>query len=104
MLTSPYMKLPSFKKFDPQDFLRDLSSPQKQIPILKYVNKRNSIILYERFVRSPNFLPWFNKERLYEQKRASEAKKYAIYNFNVADAIADLNTNQCKQIYLKIEK
>ena len=60
---SPYARLPSFKKFDPQDFLRDLGSPSKSIPIAKYSSKRNAIILYERFIKGANFLPWFNEAR-----------------------------------------
>ena len=91
---SPYARLPSFKKFDPQDFLRDLGTPSKQIPIAKYTSKRKSIILYERFINSANFLPWFNEARAKEMEYAEERRKEAIYNFDVTEAIEDLDATK----------
>mmetsp|Transcript_25908 Transcript_25908/g.36104 ORF Transcript_25908/g.36104 Transcript_25908/m.36104 type:complete len:536 (+) Transcript_25908:2-1609(+) len=62
---NPYLELPYLPKFEEQEFLKDVRLHVDQFPIkgLKMQRKNKMVTLYRRFLRSPNFIPWFSSQR-----------------------------------------
>eukprot|EP00466_Bigelowiella_natans_P019437 jgi/Bigna1/85735/estExt_fgenesh1_pg.C_50384 len=63
---NPYFALPYLPPFKEQAFLKGVRKHVDHFPmkgLLKMQRRARIVQLYRRFLKSPNFIPWFNNQR-----------------------------------------
>ncbi|XP_031404334.1 protein DENND6B isoform X2 [Punica granatum] len=101
--TSPFVDPPPLPPFSVDEFLRNLSARGPG----KFLSKRmksNWLDLYRRFLKGPNFMPWFQRRRMVAEQEQQRIWKQARMKTEIQEFISEMSEVEVVDSFTAIEK
>lgn len=101
--SSPFVDPPSLPPFNADEFLGSLSARGPG----KFLSKRmksNWLDLYRRFLKGPNFMPWFQRRRAVAEQEQHKLWKQARMNADIQQFISKMSELEIVDSFNAIER
>jgi len=97
----PFSKPPSLRPFSPSEFVKHLQT-FTHTSDLKTLKTKRVVQLYEGFIRSVHFVPWFEQRRSDGERALRDSWRHARYNANIKRLLQGLRDVEMVDLYVKV--
>ena len=97
----PFERPPALRKFERAAFLSSVSNFKHEGHLATLKSSR-LVQLYEAFITSPSFQPWFSHRRAQGQQSIKQLWQQARYNAKVEHMLLGKSSSEIVELYLRV--